>query len=67
MFRRIVRKNEVRDAIFTDGQSEYGLMWVREDHPLLTTDVLYPSSPQIWELRTGCFGGLMNCWSGRIG
>jgi hypothetical protein len=53
VFRRIVRKNEVRDAIFTDGQSEYGLMWVREDHPLLTTDVLYPSSPQIWELRKG--------------
>jgi len=53
MFRRIVRKNEVRDAIFTDGQSEYGLMWVREDHPLLTTDMLYPASPQMWQLRTG--------------
>jgi hypothetical protein len=53
MFRRIVRKNEVQDAIFTDGQSEYGLMWVREDHPLLTTDVLYPASPQIWQTRTG--------------
>jgi hypothetical protein len=53
MFRRIVRKNEVRDALFTDGQSEYGLMWVREDHPLLTTDVLYPASPQIWQLRKG--------------
>ena len=53
MFRRIVRKNEVQDAIFTDGQSEYGVMWVREDHPLLTTDILYPASPQIWQLRTG--------------
>ncbi len=53
MFRRIVRKNEVRDAIFTDGQSEYGLMWVREDHPLLTTDILYPASPQLWQLRKG--------------
>jgi hypothetical protein len=53
MFRRIVRKNEVKDAIFTDGQSEYGVMWVREDNPLLTTDVLYPASPQIWQLRTG--------------
>jgi len=53
MFRRIVRKNEVQDAIFTDGQSEYGLMWVREDNPLLTTDMLYPASPQIWQLRTG--------------
>jgi len=53
MFRRIVRKNEVRDAIFTDGQSEYGVMWVREDNPLLTTDVLYPASPQVWQLRTG--------------
>ncbi len=53
MFRRIVRKNEVRDAIFTDGQSEYGLMWVREDNPLLTTDILYPASPQMWQLRTG--------------
>jgi hypothetical protein len=28
-------------------------MWVREDHPLLTTDVLYPASPQIWQLRQG--------------
>jgi hypothetical protein len=53
MFRRIVRKNEVQDAIFTDGQSEYGLMWVREDHPLLTTDMFYPASPQVWQLRTG--------------
>ena len=53
MFRRIVRKNEVKDAIFTDGQSEYGVMWVREDNPLLTTDVLYPASPQTWQLRTG--------------
>ena len=53
MFRRIVRKNEVQNAIFTDGQSEYGLMWVREDNPLLTTDILYPASPQIWQLRTG--------------
>jgi hypothetical protein len=53
MFRRIVRKNEVRDAIFTDGQSEYGLMWVREDNPLLTTDIMYPASPQMWQLRTG--------------
>jgi len=53
MFRRIVRKNEVQDAIFTDGQSEYGVMWVREDNPLLTTDVLYPASPQMWQLRTG--------------
>ena len=53
MFRRIVRKNEVKDAIFTDGQSEYGVMWVREDNPLLTTDVLYPASPQVWQLRTG--------------
>jgi len=53
MFRRIVRKNEVRDAIFTDGQSEYGLMWVREDNPLLTTDMMYPASPQMWQLRTG--------------
>jgi hypothetical protein len=53
MFRRIVRKNEIQDAIFTDGQSEYGLMWVREDNPLLTTDVLYPASPQVWQMRTG--------------
>jgi hypothetical protein len=53
MFRRIVRKNEAQDAIFTDGVSEYGVMWVREDHPLLTTDVLYPASPQIWQMRTG--------------
>jgi len=53
MFRRIVRKNEVQDAIFTDGQSEYGLMWVREDNPLLTTDMLYPASPQMWQMRTG--------------
>jgi len=53
MFRRIVRKNEVRDAIFTDGHSEYGVMWVREDNPLLTTDILYPASPQVWQLRTG--------------
>jgi len=53
MFRRIVRKNEVQDAIFTDGQSEYGLMWVREDNPLLTTDTMYPASPQMWQLRQG--------------
>jgi len=53
MFRRIVRKNEVQDAIFTDGQSEYGVMWVREDNPLLTTDTMYPASPQMWQLRTG--------------
>jgi hypothetical protein len=53
MFRRIVRKDEVRDAIFTDGQSQYGVMWVREDNPLLTTDMLYPASPQMWQLRTG--------------
>jgi hypothetical protein len=53
MFRRIVRKNEVQDAIFTDGHSEYGVMWVREDNPLLTTDMLYPASPQIWQLRIG--------------
>jgi hypothetical protein len=48
-----VRKDEVKDAIFTDGQSEYGLMWVREDNPLLTTDMLYPASPQMWQMRTG--------------
>jgi len=53
MFRRIVRKNEVENAIFTDGQSEYGIMWVREDNPLLTTDMLYPASPQMWQMRTG--------------
>jgi len=53
MFRRIVRKNEIENAIFTDGQSEYGIMWVREDNPLLTTDMLYPASPQMWQLRTG--------------
>ncbi len=53
MFRRIVRKNEIQDAIFTDGQSEYGLMWVREDNPLLTTDTMYPASPQMWQLRQG--------------
>ena len=53
MFRRIVRKNEVENAIFTDGQSEYGIMWVREDNPLLTTDMLYPASPQMWQIRTG--------------
>jgi len=53
MFRRMVRKDEVKDAIFTDGQSEYGLMWVREDNPLLTTDMLYPASPQMWQMRTG--------------
>jgi len=53
MFRRIVRKNEVQDAIFTDGQSEYGVMWAREDNPLLTTDTMYPASPQMWQLRTG--------------
>jgi hypothetical protein len=53
MFRRIVRKNEVQDAIFTDGQTPYGVMWVREDNPLLTTDTMYPASPQMWQLRTG--------------